>query len=106
MTVESGEGAGTDPRLLSEITEMLQRVTDETGEWTAAITPNARLESDLALESVDLAALGELLRDTFGADLGAYCAGLDIDQLIELTVADLVAWLARHQANRMSEGAG
>ena len=97
MTVESGEGAVTDPRLLNEIAEMLQTVTGETGKWAATITPNARLEGDLALESVDLAALGELLRDAYGADLGAHCAELDIDQLIELTVADLVAWLARHR---------
>jgi acyl carrier protein len=103
MTVESGEGAGTDPRLLSEFANLLRTVTGDTGEWDAAITPNARLEGDLALESVDLAALGELLRDAYGADLGGYFAELDIDQLIELTVADLVAWLARH---RMSGDTG
>ena len=97
MTVESSDAEATDPRLLSEIAKMLQAVTGESGEWTAAITPDATLEGDLALESVDLAALGELLRDAHGADLAAYCAELDIDQLIGLTVADLVAWLARHR---------
>ena len=100
MTVESSEGEATVPRLLSEIAEMLQAVTGETSEWTATITPNATLEGDLALESVDLAALGELLRDAHGADLAAYCADLDIEQLIGLTVADLAAWLARHRDAR------
>lgn len=59
------------------------------------ITESTRLEHDLRLESVELAALGERMRERWGdgADLAAFCAGLDIDDLIGLTVGDLAAYV-------------
>lgn len=81
--------------LLRELTGMLREVTGEGDEWERRITPATRLEDDLQLESVELAALGELVRQRYGdrADLPAYLAGLDLDQLIALTVADLMAFV-------------
>jgi acyl carrier protein len=54
-----------------------------------------RLEGDLCLDSLDLAALSALLRDRYGTavDLTGYVAGLDIDQIIGLTVADVTAYV-------------
>ena len=49
----------------------------------------------MCLDSLELAALSALLRDRFGpaVDLTGYVAGLDIDQLIGLTVADVTAYV-------------
>ena len=100
MAVEStgaGTGTGTtDPRLLGELAELLRQATGEDGEWAARITPDATLEGDLSMDSLEVTALGELLRERWGEriDLPAFLAGLDIDQIIGLTVAGLGAYAA------------
>jgi acyl carrier protein len=74
---------------LREIAGLLREVTGEDERWAAAVTPASRLEDDLRLESVEVAALGEALGARWGVDLPAYLAGLDLDQLVDLTVGDL-----------------
>jgi acyl carrier protein len=74
---------------LREIAGLLRAVTGEDERWAAVVAPESRLEDDLRLESVEIAALGEALRERWGVDLPAYLAGLDLDQLIDLTVGDL-----------------
>jgi acyl carrier protein len=75
--------------MLREIAGLLRDVTGEDERWAAAVLPESRLEDDLRLESVEVAALGEALRARWGVDLPAYLAGLDIDQLVDLKVGDL-----------------
>jgi acyl carrier protein len=94
MRVESTGTESADPRLLEEIAELLRQVTDESGEWAAGITPNASLDGDLAMESIEIAALGDLLAERYRVDLAGYLAGLDLEALIGLTVADLTALVA------------
>jgi acyl carrier protein len=79
--------------LFAEIVGILRDVTGENDDWIARIAPNCTLEGDLGLESLEFVDLGDRLRAAFGVDLAAHLAGLDIDQLIELTVADLVAYV-------------
>ncbi|MGN9914526.1 hypothetical protein ACTMTJ_44040 [Phytohabitans sp. LJ34] len=74
---------------LREIAGMLRDVTGEDERWAAAVTPESRLEDDLRLESVEVAALGEALHARWGVDLPAYLADLDLDQLVDLKVGDL-----------------
>jgi acyl carrier protein len=84
-------------RLLREFATMLREVTGESEAWAAGITAASRLEDDLLLESVDVVALGERLRRRYGepADPTAFIAGLGIDELIALTVGDLMAFVTR-----------
>lgn len=100
MTVASTQASPVDPELYAEIIGILLEVTGESAEWAAAITPNARLEVDLGMESIELTALGELLQRRYGSgiDLPAFVAGLDIDQIIALSVAELAAYVAAHRA--------
>jgi len=73
---------------------------------SAGISAATRLEGDLRLDSLDLAAFGALLRDRYGTavDLTGYVAGLDIDEIIELTVGDVTAYVNRcRQAQRKAE---
>ena len=95
MTAEPAAVGPADGRLLAEFVEMLLEVTGEDRGWAATITAATRLEGDLQLESVELVALGELLRGRYGdgVDLGAFVAELDIDQIIGLTVGGLLAYL-------------
>lgn len=91
-------GPPTLPLSLAGLAAMLRAVTGEGEEWARAVTPLSRLEGDLALDSLELAALGELLRSSYGpaVSLPGYLANLELDQLIGLTVGDLLAYLAEH----------
>lgn len=82
--------------LYAEVVAMLAQVTGESAQWLARVGPASRLEGDLFLDSLEVASLGALLRAAYGdpVDLPAYLAGLDIDQIIALTVGDLVAYVA------------
>jgi acyl carrier protein len=78
-----------------EVAEAIAAATGDESLLSTGISAAARLEGDLRLDSLDLAALSELLRDRHGAavDLAAYVAALDIDQIIGLTVADVAAYV-------------
>ncbi len=110
MTVNSTEAVPVDRRLFTDLVAILAAVCSEGSEWASTITPGARLEGDLRMESIELAALAEALHQRYGdpVDLEAFCAGLEIDQLIELTVADVLEYLAacrppNHAAERASQ---
>jgi acyl carrier protein len=78
-----------------DLAEALAVVTGEEWLLRVAVSDATRLEGDLFLDSVDLAALAALLRDRYGTsvDLLGYLAGLDIDQLIGLTVGDVAEYV-------------
>ena len=79
----------TDP--FPAIVAMLTVATGEDAAWAAGIAPDSRLEEHLRLESMEVLALGDLMRERYGVDLPARLAALDIDALIALTVGDLAA---------------
>jgi len=75
----------------------LAAATGDESLLSAGISAATRLERDLCLDSLDLVALGALLRDRYGTavDLVGYVAGLDIDEIIELTVGDVSDYVNR-----------
>jgi acyl carrier protein len=91
---ETGAGPASE-RVLAQVTGMLAEVTGEDQRWAARVTAASRLEADLRLESLELAALGELLGHAYGqqVDLAAFIAELEIYEIIALTVGDLVTWV-------------
>lgn len=74
-----------------EIVELLRQVTGEDEAWAAAVTPATRVDTDLFVDSLELAALSEAMRQRYGpgVDLAGYVAGLELPELIEFTVGDL-----------------
>jgi acyl carrier protein len=108
MTVESSQAGPADQQLFAEIAGILLEVTGEGAEWAAGITPNARVQADLGMESVELVALGELLRRRYGpgVELSAFVAELDIDQIIALSVGDLAAYVAARRARASAPASG
>jgi tocopherol O-methyltransferase len=81
----------------SEIVELLRVAVDEDDAWKATVSPATRLDGDLELESIELAALSRALRERFGAgvDLAAHVAELGVEEIIALTVGDVVAFVAQ-----------
>ncbi len=106
MTVGTARPA-TDPELLAQVITLVRRAADEDGDDQAwDIRPDTRIEGDLFLESAELVALGEALRRRYGdaIDLVGSVAGLGIDEIIGLTVADVAAYVA--SASVDPDGAG
>ncbi|MFJ8043992.1 hypothetical protein ACIRBX_26170 [Kitasatospora sp. NPDC096147] len=83
------------PDLDPELVALLVEAADALPEWAESIAPQARLDADLALDECEFAVLDTLLRERFGADLAALRAGLDLDGLAALTVADLAELVRR-----------
>ncbi len=102
-------GAADPPgsQLQHEIAVLLAEVTGEDAAWLAGIDERTCLDGDLLLDSIELAALGQRLRQRHGdrVDLVGYVAGLDIDQIIALTVADVAAYVATTSERTASDRA-
>lgn len=96
MTAEPAHDGSPGERLLAEMAALLAKVTGEDQRWADRITSATRLERDLFLDSLEMAALCDLARQAYGdeVDLAAFVSGLDLDQIIELTVGELVAQVA------------
>jgi acyl carrier protein len=85
---------------LSVLAGLLAEATGEPAAWAEQVRADARLEGDLLLDSLEVAALAELLSRAYGdrVDLMGFLAGLGIDELIGLTVGDVAAYVARSTA--------
>ncbi|HEX6525153.1 MAG TPA: hypothetical protein VF070_34885 [Streptosporangiaceae bacterium] len=96
-TTRADDMALADDTAPADIVAALAAATRDESLLSAGITATTRLEGDLYLDSLDVAALGAVLRDRYGTtvDLAGYVAGLDIDQIIALTVGDVAAYVDR-----------
>ena len=82
---------------VGDVTEALAAATGDESLRRATVTAATLLEGHLCLDSVDLAALAAVLRDRYGpvVDLVGYVAGLDIDEIIGLTVGGVADYVNR-----------
>ncbi len=108
MTAEPARGDTAREQLLTEMIALLQQVTGEDSRWADEIDSGTCLERDLYLDSLEMAALSEAARAAYGdqVDLAAFVSGLDIDQIIALTVGDLVVHVAAARLPAGRAGAG
>lgn len=97
-TSAAGPADSATPELVRPIAELLRQVVGEDGGWLDAVGPDSRIDGDLLVESHELAAWSLALGRRYGEriDLVAHVAGLDIDQIIELTLADVARYVARY----------
>ena len=88
------DGSG-EQRVVGEVIALLRQVVGDDPRWADRVTPSARLDQDLRMDSLEVTALASLLRDAYGdrVDLAAFLAGLDFDALVALTVADLAGYV-------------
>jgi hypothetical protein len=77
------------------VAELLREVTGEDAAWLAGVGPGTRLDGDLFVDSLELAALGARLAAVYGpgVDVAGYVAGLSFEALLDLTVADLSSYV-------------
>lgn len=80
----------SEETVLAELTAMLHRVLD--GYELDEVTMATRFGEDLEMESIDLVALGGELSARYGerVNFAEFVAGLDLDEIIDLTVGRLV----------------
>ena len=83
--------------LVREVTGMVRTALSDYGEWRGPIAPNARLDSDLRMQSVEFAVLRAALAERWGpaADPEPLLRSLDLAGLAALTVADLAGHVHR-----------
>lgn len=82
-----------------DLAEVVRILTDVLGEdclLDVEIGPETTFTEALALESIEFAAFAGRLRARYGdrADLPAFVAGLELDELLGLTVGDVAEHLA------------
>jgi acyl carrier protein len=89
-------GGATDERVLGEVRDMIVDVIGEDYLLDLEITKDTAFEADLELESVEFVALAERLSEFYGekVDFVAWLADKELDQIIELTVGELVEFIS------------
>lgn len=82
--------------LVRPVADLLREVVGEDDAWLDAVTPGTRVDAGLLVESHELAAWSLALSERYGerVDLAGHVAQLGIDQIIDLTVADVAAYVA------------
>ena len=86
--------------ILREVALMIADVIGE--EWVREkpITAETRFSHDLEMESIELAAMSEKVQARFGdtVDFPAWLSGMQLDDIINLTVGQLVDHIAQCQS--------
>lgn len=86
----------TADQILAEITAMLVETVGDEFLLAEEVSLTTTFNEDLALESIEFVALAELLQKRYGAsvDLMALLAEKDMEQILAMTVGDLVSHIA------------
>ncbi|MFI9583379.1 phosphopantetheine-binding protein [Streptomyces sp. NPDC052236] len=81
-----------DESVLADITGMLATLLDEYGLDDVGIGMETTFTRDLELESIDLVTLAGLLEERYGGQVNfaEFLAGMELDEIIELSVGRLV----------------
>ncbi|WP_405719711.1 acyl carrier protein [Streptomyces sp. NBC_00046] len=88
--------AADEESVLADLTGMLARLLeDEYGLDDVEIGMRTTFNRDLELESIDLVTLAGLLQERYGdrVNFAEFLAGMDFDEIIELTVGRLVEYV-------------
>lgn len=82
----------SDVDVLDEVVRMIEEVVGEDVLLGMEVTPDTTFSDDLGLESIEFVALADKLRARYGdrVDLVAFLGDMDIDQIMAMTVGQLV----------------
>ncbi|HRW39259.1 MAG TPA: acyl carrier protein, partial [Aquihabitans sp.] len=86
----------TEPDVLAEIERILLEVIGDDLLLDGPLTMETSFDEDLQLESIEFVALSEKLLETYGeqVDFVGWLAEMELDDIIALTVGQLVAFVA------------
>jgi acyl carrier protein len=95
----------TEQEVLAAITRMLAAVLDEYGLDESEVTMDSRFTDDLELESIDLVTLAAQLQERWGEriNFAEFLAGMELDEIIGLTVGRLVDYVVRRLQPQTTE---
>jgi acyl carrier protein len=85
----------TEESVLATVTELIGEIIGEDYMADIEVTMESMITEDLELESIEFVALAEKLRDHYGESVVfvAWGAGLELEQIILLTVGQLVEFI-------------
>ena len=88
--------------LLADVEAMLTEIIGEDEMIGIDVTPDASLAEDIELESIEFVTLAEKITERYGAqvDLIEWLAGKELDDLIALTVGEIVDFLVESGAGK------
>jgi acyl carrier protein len=83
-------------RVLAEVTEMITEVIGADELVGVVIGLATSFQDDLEVESIEFVVLSERLMARYGEDVDfvGWMAGMELDEIIALTVGDLVAFIS------------
>lgn len=87
----------TVSQILEQVIQALVSVMGDEFLLDVDVTMETSFSADLAIESIELVALGEQLQAHFGKaiNFAAFIGSMSIDEIVRLTVGDLVAYIAK-----------
>jgi acyl carrier protein len=97
----------SDEATFSRVASLLDEMIGGADLLGVEITPQTRFHEDLQLESIDLVTFAGILTESFGShvNLAQYLAEKDLDDVIDMTVGDIAAYVhAQEVALAGSEG--
>ncbi len=88
--------------ILVDITAMIEEVIGEDWVRETPITMETSFVTDLEVESIELVALSEKIQGRYGeaVDFPSWLSGMELEEIIALTVGQLVDYIARCQSSR------
>lgn len=83
--------------IVDDITALLVDVIGDEFLLDADVTPETTFSHDLELESIEFVALAEKLQERYAGrvDFTAFLAGLEIDEILALSIGQLAGHIAR-----------
>jgi len=95
MTTDAPTTEVTEESVLATVTELIGEIIGEDYMADLEITMESMITEDLELESIEFVALAEKLRDRYGesVDFVDWVAGMELEQIILLTVGQLVEFI-------------
>jgi acyl carrier protein len=89
--------AKTREEVLATVARLIAEVVGEEWMEDQAITLETSFEKDLELESIEFVALAEKLQERYGkgVDFVGWLSGKELDEIIGLTVGELVEFIVR-----------
>lgn len=97
----------TPERVLADLEQILVEVIGDDLLLDGPLTMETSFDQDLQLESIEFVALSEKLLETYGeqVDFVSWLAEMELDDIIALTVGQLVEFVATHATDVPATGA-
>jgi acyl carrier protein len=95
MTSETLSGTATEEAVLATVLELVGEIIGQEYLEDIDVSMESTITEDLELESIEFVALAEKLRQRYGdrVDFVDWIAAMDLDQIIQLTMGQLVEFI-------------